>query len=204
MARPRTHDLDVLLDHARALWVQEGDAGVTVRALAGASGVSNGAIYHSFGTRDALLLRAWCREAEAFLDHQRHEVDAALAEPATDVAEAVVAAALAPASYAVHHEVGARLLLATVPERLVTEQVGEEDRRRALALRERVGDLVTDLADRLWQRRDRVATQLVRHCVVDLPGALLLNERGVRDPVAQHALRRAVLGVVRAAPPPAR
>ncbi|WP_460370201.1 TetR family transcriptional regulator, partial [Actinocorallia lasiicapitis] len=91
MPRRRTHDLDRLLDVTETLAA----AGpVTIRAVAAASGVSNGAIYHAFGSLPGLLARTWLRAAAAFLDLQGSL--AAVADPV----EAVVAAASAPALFA--------------------------------------------------------------------------------------------------------
>jgi hypothetical protein len=43
---------------------------------------------------------------------------------------------------------------------------------------------------------------IVRYCVVTLPGALLLRGDDVNDPLALHALERAVRGIA-SSPPPA-
>ena len=71
MARPREHDLDELLDHARAIWVREGRKALTIRSLSSASGVSNGAIYNAFGARGSVLAAVWIREADSFILFQR-------------------------------------------------------------------------------------------------------------------------------------
>ncbi|WP_420753922.1 helix-turn-helix domain-containing protein, partial [Rhodococcus sp. O3] len=51
MARTRTYDLDGLLDAAERIAAESGAAAVTLRALTDATGMSNGAIYHAFGSR---------------------------------------------------------------------------------------------------------------------------------------------------------
>jgi AcrR family transcriptional regulator len=61
MARPRVHDPDRVLDAAESLVVACGPAAVTIRAISAAVGVSNGAVYHTFGSRMGLLARAWLR-----------------------------------------------------------------------------------------------------------------------------------------------
>ena len=38
-----------------------GPAAVTIRAISSATGVSNGAVYHTFGSRAGVLARAWLR-----------------------------------------------------------------------------------------------------------------------------------------------
>src|SRR5699024_12836810 len=74
MGRPRRFDPDELADHARSLWVEHGKSGVTTRALVAASGASNGAVYHAFGSRDGLLARGWAREAAGLLTFQQDAV----------------------------------------------------------------------------------------------------------------------------------
>ncbi|MCW2814873.1 MAG: TetR family transcriptional regulator [Nocardioides sp.] len=196
MGRPRQHDLDGLLAHARRLWVGDGVDAVTMRALTAASGASNGAIYHAFGSRDGLLARVWAREADTFLAFQREEV-----ERAGDPTAAVLAAALAPARYADRDQDAARLLLATTADRLMTPELDDDGRELLHRLRHDLGTLLAGLADALWGRRDRSAVTMVRYCVVDLPGALLLQGSDLSDPVAHHALEHAVRGIV-AQPPP--
>ena len=48
--RPRVYDLDTVLDAVEALVAAQGPAAVTVRAVASAAGVSNGALYHNFSS----------------------------------------------------------------------------------------------------------------------------------------------------------
>ena len=201
MGRPREHDLEAVLDHARRLWVEGGPGGVTIRGLAAESGVSNGAIYHAFGSRDGLLARIWVREAQRFLELQRAAVAAAL-DAGGPVADVVVAAALTPAAYAEHDEPGARLLLATTGDELADRDLAPQERAELRRLRRELGGLITDLGDRLWGRTDRAALTTVRYCVVDLPGALLLAPARLTDPVARHALELAVRGIL-SEPPPA-
>lgn len=196
MGRPRKHDPEALLDHARRLWAGDGVEALTLRSLSDVSGVSNGAIYHAFGSRDGLLAAVWAREAERFVTYQRAVVDQALS--ADDPVGAVLAAAAAPAGYARHDEDGARLLLSVAPESV---RPSETDRERHTRLRTALGAIVADLARALWGREDAAALRVVRHCVVDLPGALLLSPSRVSDPLAIEVLERAVRGVV-AVPPP--
>ncbi|MDO9496790.1 MAG: helix-turn-helix domain-containing protein [Nocardioides sp.] len=200
MGRPREHDPEAVLDHARRLWVEGGPAGVTIRALAAESGVSNGAIYHAFGSRDGLLARVWSREAQRFLELQRAAVTAVLDDDGP-VEDAVVAAALAPTAYAELDEPGARLLLTTTGDELADRDLAPPERGELRRLRRDLTGLVTDLSSRQWGRTDRAALATMRYCVVDLPGALLLAPARLTDPVAQHALELAVRGIVREPPP---
>ncbi|WP_156519289.1 helix-turn-helix domain-containing protein, partial [Rhodococcus sp. EPR-134] len=75
MPRPRVHDLDTLLDAAEKLAATAGPSAVTVRAVSDATGVSNGAIYHAFGSRSGLVGSAWLRAARRFLALQQSRVD---------------------------------------------------------------------------------------------------------------------------------
>lgn len=200
MGRPREHDLEAVLDHARRLWVEGGPAAVTIRALASESGVSNGAIYHAFGSRDGLLARVWAREAQRFLARQRASVDAALGD-GRSVEDAVVIAALAPAAYAEQDEPGARLLLTTTGDELADGELAPQERAELRRLRRELTGLITDLSARRWERTDPVALATMRYCVVDLPGALLLAPARPTDPVARRALELAVRGILSVPPP---
>lgn len=84
MPRPRIHSVEDLLDATERIAVQDGPAAVTVRAVSQATGISNGAIYHAFGSRGGMVGHAWLRAAQRFLDMQRDAVDGALprAKPA--------------------------------------------------------------------------------------------------------------------------
>lgn len=200
--RPRRHDRAELLDHTRDPWIERGTAGVTIRALSTATGVSNGAIYNAFGSRDGLLAAVWVREAVEFLDFQRSAVEKARGTD-DSAADMVVAAALAPAGLADTGDPGAQLLLAVTADDLAISELTGEQRSELFALKKSLGELIIGLADPVWGRRDHRAVTLIRHCVVELPGTLLLRRGNVRDPLARHALEHAVRGIVTAPPPPA-
>lgn len=199
MGRPREHDPEVLLDHARALWVEKGTTGLTIRALSSASGVSNGAIYHAFGSRNTLLAHVWVREADKFLTFQRDRVAHVLGESTAQ--DGVVEAALAPADYARFHPEAAHLLVGIQADDLMHADLAAAQQSELIRLRSEVGDLVVNLADRLWQRRDRDATALIKICVVDLPGTLLFSRDRLTSPLARHALTNAVRGITGSTPP---
>ena len=200
--RPRQYEVESLLDHARRLWVRDGIAGVTVRALAGASGVSNGSIYNAFGSLPTLLAQVWIRQADEFLAFQRNETLKALERGSPQ--DAVVAGALAPAAYAERDEEGARLLLAVRPDDLTRQEVADEQLKELTRLRRDLSNLIVDLAASLWGRNDTSAVALIRICVVDLPGRLLLSRNRPTDPLSRHALEAAVRGITNATPPPNR
>src|SRR5260370_34706010 len=61
MPRPQVYDRDAMLDAAEELAVEGGVKGVTIRAVSERAGISNGAIYHAFGSRGGLAGRARVR-----------------------------------------------------------------------------------------------------------------------------------------------
>ena len=63
MPRPRTHDLETVLDAARTIVLDQGARAATVAAIAKASGAPTGSLYHAFGSRDQILAAAWGRAA---------------------------------------------------------------------------------------------------------------------------------------------
>ncbi|MBF6340990.1 TetR/AcrR family transcriptional regulator [Nocardia abscessus] len=199
MPRPRTHDPDTVLDAAEALAVRSGPAAVTTRAVAAATGISNGAIYHTFGSRAELLGRTWLRAARRFLDLQTTLVTTAL--DGRDGVEAVVAAAEAPALFAERYPDSSRLLLAVRREELLGE-LPEGIAGELAATDEVLVELLVRLSRQLWQRGDRRAVDVITLCLVDLPTAVLLRRDRLTDPRAREYLRGAVRAVLALGPPP--
>ncbi|GAB3573125.1 TetR/AcrR family transcriptional regulator [Amycolatopsis endophytica] len=197
MPRPRVHDLDRLLDAAEQL-VAEHDS-VSVRGLAAATGVSNGAIYHAFGSINALLGRVWLRAATDFLVLQ-----AELADDAATPVEAVVAAAGAPAVFAERRPHAARMLLTVKKDRLLGPDLPTELADELFALDKRVVALLVRLSKALWGRRDGVAVEVMTTCVVDLPTALFRRAltTGAPGPDSRNRLAAAVRAVLAVPPRP--
>lgn len=104
-------------------------------------------------------------------------------------------------SYASTNEEAARLLLAVEAKDLINTDLGAEEGSEVVRLRAELGRLITGLADELWGRTDPRAVALVRICVVDLPGKLLLGANRLDSGLAQHALREAVRGITATEPP---
>src|SRR5258705_13722783 len=75
MPRPQVYDRDAMLDAAEELAVEGGVKAVTIRAVSERAGISNGAIYHAFGSRGGLVGRAWGRPARRFLALPRQTLD---------------------------------------------------------------------------------------------------------------------------------
>ncbi|MCG5430837.1 TetR family transcriptional regulator [Mycobacterium sp. MYCO198283] len=201
MPRPRLHDPDVILDAAESLAASAGVGAVTTRAVAAAAGVSNGAIYHEFGSRGALLGHTWVRAARRFLDLQAGLVDAHRGD-STDPADVIVAAADAPAVFAERYPQSARLLVDVPRHQLVGDDPAAS---AALAdLDRELLALLVRLAEVAWGRRDSAAVDVVTICVVDLPTAILLSRNRIGSPVARRQLVAAVRAVVAVGPPPKR
>lgn len=197
MARPRVYDPDAVLDAVETLAVQQGPAAVTVRAVATAAGISNGALYHSFSSRSELLGRAWLRAGNRFL-----QVQDALIDQAPDPAAAVIAAAGAPAVLVDRYPNSGRLVLTVRREDILDAELPDELARELHHLQTRLVDTMVRLADGLWRRRDRAAADTITTCVVDLPTAILLTRDRLASPTARHHLSAAVRAVLDIGPPP--
>jgi acyl-CoA synthetase (AMP-forming)/AMP-acid ligase II len=102
------------MDAVEQLAADAGPRAVTTRALSQRTAISNGAIYHAFGSRGGLLGQVWLRAARRFLSEQRSAVARALADGVTPetAVEAVVAAAQCPATFLDSHPATAMYLLA--------------------------------------------------------------------------------------------
>ncbi|MFE2956018.1 TetR family transcriptional regulator [Nocardia tengchongensis] len=198
MPRPRTHDPDLVLDAAEALAVRSGPAAVTIRAVATATGVSNGALYHTFGSRAELLGRTWIRAAHRFLTLQ-----AELVAAAGDGIDAVIAAAEAPAEFGARYPLSTQLFFRVRRSDLLGDDQPESVRTELDATQRTLVELMKTLAGRLWQRRDAHAVDTLTICLVDLPTAILLDRDRLANPVARQQLRAAVRAVLDIGPAPA-
>jgi AcrR family transcriptional regulator len=197
MPRPRVHDPDTVLDAVESMAVNAGLAAVTIRAVSAAVGVSNGALYHQFGSHGGLLGRAWVRAARRFLDRQRELVDAA-----SSGIDAITAAAQAPAAFAEDHPVSARLVLLVPPHEIAGIGLPDDLADELAALQKQLLELMIGLAESAWGRRDRAAVDTVTTCIVDLPTAVLLHRDRLGDPTALRHLRAAVQAVLDVGPSP--
>jgi AcrR family transcriptional regulator len=191
----------VVLDAAEALAVQAGPAGVTTRAVAAASGVSNGAIYHSFRSRGELVAQTWLRAARGFLDVQAELVEAALADPHADAVHAVIAAADAPAVFHRRHPQSSRLLSRVDRNQLLGADLSAEAATELAELDRALIGLLVRLAQHLWHRRDAAAVDLITLCIVDLPTAFLLSCNRINSDWARPRLAAAVRAALADGPP---
>src|SRR3954467_4295083 len=105
MPRPRSHDLDAVLDAARAIVLEQGARAATVVAIAKRSGAPTGSLYHAFGSRDQILAAAWGRAAT------RSQADWLEASKHPDPVQAGVNMALSLLAFARAHTADTHLLL---------------------------------------------------------------------------------------------
>jgi AcrR family transcriptional regulator len=183
------------------LAVRSGPAGVTIRAISDAIGVSNGAVYHTFGSRAGLVGRAWLRAGHRFLSAQGELIDAA---PDGDGVAAVVAAAEAPAVFAEQHPDSSRLLLTVRRDELLGPETPTEIAEELRDLDRLLVECMVRLARAVWGRKDAAAVDAITMCIVDLPTAILLNRNRINDPDARERLRAAVRAVLAVGEPPSR
>jgi AcrR family transcriptional regulator len=169
MPRPQLYDRDAMLDAAEELAVERGVKAVTIRAVSERAGISNGAIYHAFGSRGGLVGRAWVRAARRFLALQRQTVDAE-----DDPIRAVVAAADAPAVFSEQYPSSARLWLSTTREELIGEAPADVQAELG-ALDTDLRDLLIRLSIAMWDRKDAASVAVIEDCVVGLPTGLMLR-----------------------------
>jgi AcrR family transcriptional regulator len=202
MPRPRTHDPDIVLDAAESLAVHSGPAAVTIRAVAATTGMSNGAIYHTFGSRAELLGRSWLRAARRFLAMQTELVEAHLdaVEP-TAAIDAVVAAAETPVAFAERFADSSKLLLTISRDELIGDELPAEVAAELAGTDKLLVALMVRLARALWGRGDAAAVDVITTCLVDLPTAILLRRDRLSIPIAREHLRAAVRAVLAVGPP---
>ncbi|HZC92373.1 MAG TPA: TetR/AcrR family transcriptional regulator [Mycobacterium sp.] len=205
MPRPRVYEPDRVLDAVESLAVASGPAAVTIRAISAAVGVSNGALYHSFGSRSGLVGHAWLRAGRRFLTVQSSLVDTALSETSPpDPIAAVVAAADAPVVFAEQYPDSSKLLFTVHRDELLNSDVPDEIATELSDLDRMLVGLMIRLAVNLWDRKDARAVDAITTCIVDLPTAILLVRDRLDSAPAREHLRVAVRAILDIGPPPLR
>jgi AcrR family transcriptional regulator len=169
MARPQVYDRDAMLDAAEELAGEGGVKAVTIRAVSERAGISNGAIYHAFGSRGGLVGRAWVRAARRFLALQKQAVDAE-----DEPVRAVIAAADAPAVFSEQYPSSARLILGTPREDLIGGAPAEVQ-AELQALDTDLRNMLIRLSIAVWDRKDAASVAVIEDCVVGLPTGLMLR-----------------------------
>jgi AcrR family transcriptional regulator len=190
------HAPEAVLDAAEDLLVEQGRAGLTVRSLSERAAVSNGSIYHAFGTLESVVAGAWLRRAQDFLALQRSGVDEQLAHG--DGRRAVQAAADAPARLAARNLRGAQLLVALERDDLLTDAVAAPVAEQLRALDAALLDTLRVLARAVRGRADAAALDVMTTCIVRLPTALLFPKirTGQVPPLIRAQLAAAVGAVL--------
>jgi AcrR family transcriptional regulator len=205
MPRPRVHDPERILDAAESLAVESGPAAVTIRAISAATGVSNGAVYHGFGSRGALLGRAWLRAGRRFLEAQASLIDHALTSAGRQAAvDAVVAAADTPVVFAEKYPNSSALLWTVRREELLDDELPDEIATELKDLDALLIDVMIRLSLRMWDRKDAGAVDTIAMCIVDLPAGIVLKRNRLRSRTARQQLHAAVRAVLEIGPPPRR
>ena len=204
MPRPRVYNQDQILDAVEQLAVQSGPASVTIRAISDAIGVSNGAVYHTFGSRAGLAGRALLRAGQRFLGRQSELIDAALNAPDGAGVAAVVAAADASAVFAEEYPHSSRLLWTVRREDLLGPDTPTDIATQLRDLDGLLVDSMIRLARALWDRKDAAAVDVITMCIVDLPTAILLQRNRINDQAARERLHAAVRAVLAVGAPPLR
>jgi AcrR family transcriptional regulator len=177
MPRPRSLDVDELLDSAERIVTEAGPSGLTLRSLADAAGVSNGSIYHAFSSKEELLARAWLRAARRLFELQRDNAAAAAsADTSDDGVERVVATAMAPLDLAAANPSSARMFFAQRRDQLFSDQLPGALADDLVAVQVDFRALLKRLAAGVWQRQDRAAVDTIVCCVVDIPTGLLRRQ----------------------------
>jgi AcrR family transcriptional regulator len=202
--RPRVYDEDQILDAVEQLAVQAGPAAVTIRAISAAIGVSNGAVYHTFGSRAGLTGRARLRAGRRFLSTLSELIDGALRAPDGGGVAAVVAAADASAVFAKKYPDSSRLLWTVRREDLLGPGTPNDIATQLRDLERRMVESMIRLARALWDRKDAAAVDVITICIVDLPTAILLQRNRINDPAARERLHAAVRAVLAVGAPPIR
>ena len=200
MPRPRVYEPDRVLDAVESLAVGSGPAAVTIRAISAAVGVSNGALYHKFGSRSGLMGRAWLRAGHRFLTVQNTLVDKALAKGGTRAA--VVAAADAPVVFAEQYPDSSKLLLTVRRDELLNSHLPDEIATELTDLDRLLVGLMIRLAVGVWDRKDARAVDTITTCIVDLPTAILLRRDRLANATAREHLRASVRAILDVGPPP--
>ncbi|OBI43729.1 TetR family transcriptional regulator [Mycobacterium kyorinense] len=203
MPRPRVYEPDRVLDAVESLAATYGSAAVTIRAISAAVGVSNGAVYHTFGSRAGLIGQAWLRAGRRFLTEQTTSVDRALSAAGPQAAvEAVVAAAEVPVVFAEQYPHSSQLLMSVRREELLSQDLPNEIATELRDLEQLLVGLMIRLAAGAWDRKDAAAVDTITTCVVDLPTAILLRRDRLGNTTAREHLRAAVRAVLAVGPPP--
>jgi AcrR family transcriptional regulator len=163
MARPRIHQPEVVLDHARSLVLENGLRAATIEAIAAVSGAPIGSLYHYFNSRDELLARLWVRAV------RRSQAAFRSAADLEDPERAAVGAALSIYDFCVRERDDARLLMSMRREDLVKSELPAEILDELEGLNRPVHQTLKQLSLRLYQRATSDDLDRILLATFDLP-----------------------------------
>jgi AcrR family transcriptional regulator len=183
---------DAILDAARAVVVERGARGLTVEAIARASGAPVGSIYHRFRSVDELLARAWLRAV-------RRLQCAALAVRVSveDPIASAQAVALASYDHCVSEPADTLLLDAVSHAELLALDLPELH-EQLRTVNDEVQARMSELARAVFGRADRRGRDLVLLALVDLPHGFVGRQlrSGRAAPARRGRLAAAVAAVL--------
>jgi len=193
MPRPPLHPTDAMLDAARGLLIQDGVRAATVAAIAEASGVPVGSIYHRFGSLETLITKLWLRAV------YRSQASFVAAMEHPDAVEAAVAAALSIFDFCRKHPADARLLASFGREELIGASPSGSLADELAELNRPVERAVVGMAERLYGKRTRRSLDRTMLAVFDLPYGATKRHLvcGTKLPIGlRHDLETAVRAVI--------
>jgi AcrR family transcriptional regulator len=185
--RPRIHQPDTVLDHARDIVLERGVRAATMEAIARTSGAPMGSLYHYFSSHDELLARLWVRAVRrsqaAFRAAAEHE----------DPEQAALAAALSIYDFCVRERDDARLLMSMRREDLMQAELSGDLARELKELNRPVRQTLEQLSRRLYGRAESEDIDRVLLATFDLPYGIARPYALRGRPAPKH--RRKLLGV---------
>jgi AcrR family transcriptional regulator len=194
VARPRVHQPDVVLDHARRILLDGGVRAATMEAVARASTAPMGSLYYSFGSRDELLARLWVRAV------RRSQAAFLAAADHPDAERAVVAAALSIYDFCERDRDDARLLMSMRRDDLIQAELPPDLMRELEELNRPVRQALEKLSRRLYGRARPQDLDRVLLATFDLPYGIARPYvvRGRTAPNHRRGfLEAAILAVIR-------
>lgn len=182
MSRPTKHDPELMLDAALRLLRERGVRGVTMTAVAEATGAPSGSLYHRFASRDALLGELWLRTVERFQAEFVARLQAPDAWAATEGTLRHVFAWLR------EHPDEAQLLLMYRRRDISAHEWPEELVQRVRRLADDFDRAMQSFAGRLGGAHDEAVT-LAWFLLVDLPLAAARRHLAAGRPIPPAAER---------------
>ena len=178
-----------MLDAAEALAVEGGVKAVTIRAVSERAGISNGAIYHAFGSRGGLVGRAWVRAARRFLTFSGRP-----SKPKTSPSAPSSPRPTRPPCSASSTRSSTRLVSISRDE-LIGEAPAEVQAELS-ALDSDLRDMLIRLSIAMWDRKDAASVAVIEDCVVGLPTGLMLRRPMPPTADTRHRLAAAVQAIL--------